>query len=292
MIRSMTGFGRFQQTLGDYDILVEVRSVNHRFFEFSCKTPRAYAYLEDKLKTFFGDRIARGKVTVNVYIQRIGGLSEEIEINRDIAGQYIQALRNIKDEFGLADDLSLCAVAKLPDVFTVVKTKEDEKLVIDSVFQVAQVAIDDFVTMREREGERLKADLLLRAQNILSNVQIVEEATPKTVNAYRTKLEEKIRELLADTQIDEGRLLTEVAIFADKVAVDEETVRLKSHIASLQEILQSDEAVGRKLDFLVQEFNREANTIGSKCTDSDIAKVVVELKSEIEKIREQIQNIE
>jgi len=292
MVRSMTGFGRCQQTVGDYDILVEVRSVNHRFFEFNCKTPRAYTYLEEKLKNFFGERIARGKVNVNVYIERVSGSDEQITINREVAGQYVNALREVKDEFGLTDDLSLSAISHFPDVFTVVKTPEDEEVIVSAVCGVAARAIDDFVTMREHEGERLKADILQRAQNILANVLLVEEASVHTVNAYKQRLYEKISEVLQDKNIDEARVLTEVAIFADKVAVDEETVRLKSHVQSMKEIMQSDTAVGRKLDFLVQEFNREANTIGSKCTDADIAKIVVDIKSDIEKIREQVQNIE
>lgn len=292
MVRSMTGFGRCQQTIGDYDILVEVRSVNHRFFEFNCKTPRAYTYLEEKLKNFFGERIARGKVNVNVYIDRVSGSDEQIAVNREIVKQYVEALREVKEEFELKDDLSLSSISRFPDVFTVVKTPEDEELITKSVCEVASHAIDDFVAMRENEGERLKNDILLRAENILKNVLLVEAASVHTVSAYKQRLYDKIAEVLQDKNIDETRLLTEVAIFADKVAVDEETVRLKSHVASMREIMDADAAVGRKLDFLVQEFNREANTIGSKCTDAEIAKIVVDIKSDIEKIREQVQNIE
>ncbi|WP_059005213.1 YicC/YloC family endoribonuclease [Bittarella massiliensis (ex Durand et al. 2017)] len=292
MVRSMTGYGRSQQQLGGYDILLEIRSVNHRYFEFSCKTPRMYGYLEDRLKAFVQERVSRGKIQVNLYLQRLDGGDEVIAVNRAVAQGYLQALREVRAELDVDDDIALSDIARLPDVFAVRRAQEDPEAVWSLVAQVAEAAVDEFLAMRAAEGERMKDDILARAQAVLSYVAKIEAAAPQTVSAYRDRLYAKLQELLGDRQIDEGRLLTEAALFADKVATDEETVRLRSHVASLEEILAGGEAVGRKLDFLVQEFNREANTIGSKCPDVAISKLVVEMKSEIEKMREQVQNIE
>lgn len=292
MVRSMTGYGRSQQQLGGYDILLEIRSVNHRYFEFSCKTPRMYGYLEDRLKAFVQERVSRGKIQVNLYLQRLDGGDEVIAVNRAVAQGYLQALREVRAELDVDDDIALSDIARLPDVFAVRRAQEDPEAVWSLVAQVAEAAVDEFLAMRAAEGERMKDDILARAQAVLSYVAKIEAAAPQTVSAYRDRLYAKLQELLGDRQIDEGRLLTEAALFADKVATDEETVRLRSHVASLEEILAGGEAVGRKLDFLVQEFNREANTIGSKCSDVAISKLVVEMKSEIEKMREQVQNIE
>lgn len=292
MVRSMTGYGRSQQQLGGYDILLEIRSVNHRYFEFSCKTPRMYGYLEDRLKAFVQERVSRGKIQVNLYLQRLDGGDEVIAVNRAVAQGYLQALREVRAELDVDDDIALSDIARLPDVFAVRRAQEDPEAVWSLVAQVAEAAVDEFLAMRAAEGERMKDDILARAQAVLGYVAKIEAAAPQTVSAYRDRLYVKLQELLGDRQIDEGRLLTEAALFADKVATDEETVRLRSHVASLEEILAGGEAVGRKLDFLVQEFNREANTIGSKCSDVAISKLVVEMKSEIEKMREQVQNIE
>lgn len=292
MVRSMTGYGRSQQQLGGYDILLEIRSVNHRYFEFSCKTPRMYGYLEDRLKAFVQERVSRGKIQVNLYLQRLDGGDEVIAVNRAVAQGYLQALREVCAELDVDDDIALSDIARLPDVFAVRRAQEDPEAVWSLVAQVAEAAVDEFLAMRAAEGERMKDDILARAQAVLGYVAKIEAAAPQTVSAYRDRLYAKLQELLGDRQIDEGRLLTEAALFADKVATDEETVRLRSHVASLEEILAGGEAVGRKLDFLVQEFNREANTIGSKCSDVAISKLVVEMKSEIEKMREQVQNIE
>ncbi len=292
MVRSMTGYGRSQQQLGGYDILMEIRSVNHRYFEFSCKTPRMYGYLEDRLKAFVQERVSRGKIQVNLYLQRLDGGDEVIAVNRAVAQGYLQALREVRAELDVDDDIALSDIARLPDVFAVRRAQEDPEAVWSLVAQVAEAAVDEFLAMRAAEGERMKDDILARAQAVLGYVAKIEAAAPQTVSAYRDRLYAKLQELLGDRQIDEGRLLTEAALFADKVATDEETVRLRSHVASLEEILAGGEAVGRKLDFLVQEFNREANTIGSKCSDVAISKLVVEMKSEIEKMREQVQNIE
>ncbi|MBO1678426.1 YicC/YloC family endoribonuclease [Bittarella massiliensis (ex Durand et al. 2017)] len=292
MVRSMTGYGRSQQQLGGYDILLEIRSVNHRYFEFSCKTPRMYGYLEDRLKAFVQERVSRGKIQVNLYLQRLDGGDEVIAVNRAVAQGYLQALREVRAELDVDDDIALSDIARLPDVFAVRRAQEDPEAVWSLVAQVAAAAVEEFLAMRAAEGERMKADILARAQVVLGYVAQIEAAAPQTVSAYRERLYAKLQELMGDRQIDEGRLLTEAALFADKVAIDEETVRLRSHVASLEEILAGGEAVGRKLDFLVQEFNREANTIGSKCSDVAISKLVVEMKSEIEKMREQVQNIE
>ncbi len=292
MVRSMTGYGRSQQQLGGYDILLEIRSVNHRYFEFSCKTPRMYGYLEDRLKAFVQERVSRGKIQVNLYLQRLDGGDEVIAVNRAVAQGYLQALREVRAELDVDDDIALSDIARLPDVFAVRRAQEDPEAVWSLVAQVAAAAVEEFLAMRAAEGERMKADILARAQAVLGYVAQIEAAAPQTVSAYRERLYAKLQELMGDRQIDEGRLLTEAALFADKVATDEETVRLRSHVASLEEILAGGEAVGRKLDFLVQEFNREANTIGSKCSDVAISKLVVEMKSEIEKMREQVQNIE
>ncbi|MEM1484968.1 YicC/YloC family endoribonuclease [Oscillospiraceae bacterium PP1C4] len=292
MIKSMTGYGRAQQLLDGWDITVEIKSVNHRFFEFSARVPRAYGYIEEKLKTYVQGQISRGKVEMGVTILSVEGGNTAVEVNRELAGAYVTALREMGKEFDLQDDLTLSAISRFSDIFTVRKVAEDEEAIWAAVKAVADQAIERFVSMRTVEGERLKMDLLDRLANIESGVAVVKEQSPKTIEAYRERLTVKLQEVLADRQIDEGRIITEAAIFADRVAVDEETVRLTSHIAQFRDILTHNEPIGRKLDFLVQEINREANTIGSKAQDVAIAQVVVDIKSDIEKIREQIQNIE
>lgn len=292
MIRSMTGYGRAQQLLDGRDITVEIKAVNHRFFEFSARVPRAYAYLEEKLKSYLQGQVSRGKVEVGVTLLNLEAGNTAVEINRELAGAYIGSLRALGEELGLQDDLTLSTISRFSDIFTVRKLAEDEEAVWAAVKIVADQALERFVRMRGVEGERLKADLLDRLESIERGVAIVKEQSPRTVEAYRERLTTKIQEVLADRQIEESRILTEAAIFADRIAVDEETVRLTSHIAQFRDILTHGEPIGRKLDFLVQEINREANTIGSKAQDIAIAQVVVGMKSDIEKIREQIQNIE
>ncbi len=292
MIRSMTGYGAAEEILNGRDIRVEIKSVNHRYFEYSARVPRSCGFVEEKMKRLLSDGISRGKVEVGVTLQTVEGLNEEISVNKDVVKSYVDALRSIKDEFGLADDLTLSAVAKFPDAFTVVKEETDEEALWVDIESVAKKALEAFVKMRETEGERMKADVLEKADGIEKMVAVVEERSPETVNEYRERLLAKMEEVLENSQIDKTRIVQEAAIYADKVAVDEETVRLRSHLAQLRKILDMDEPVGRKLDFLIQEVNREANTIGSKCSDVEIAQVVVNIKSEIEKIREQIQNIE
>ena len=292
MINSMTGFGRGRAIINNREIIVEVRSVNNRFCEFSCRTPRNYGYLDERLKALFKSQITRGKVEVSVSIYKQEGADAEIAINKSIASGYINALRSVKDEFSLTDDLSLSSIMRLPDVFTVVKTEDDEEEIWHDVSEVANTALSLFMEMRKTEGEKLYDDVLSRLLAIEENVTKIEERSPKVNDEYRERLFAKLREVLQDTNIDEQRVLTEAAIFADKTAVDEETVRLRSHIAQFRGLLEAGEPVGRKLDFLVQELNREVNTIGSKCQDITITKMVVDMKAEIEKIREQIQNIE
>lgn len=292
MIKSMTGYGAAEEVINGRNIRVEIKSVNHRYFEYSARIPRSYGFLEEKLKRLLSATISRGKVDVGVMIQTVEGVSEEITINREIAKSYIDALRSVKDEFHLKDDLSLSSIAKFPDVFTVVKVQTDEEALWADVKTVAEKAVAAFVEMRETEGEKMKSDILNRAAYIEEKVGFIEKRSPETVKEYRERLYNKMLEVLDGKQIDETRIIQEAAIYSDKVAVDEETVRLRSHIAQLREIVELSEPVGRKLDFLIQEVNREINTTGSKCSDVEIAQVVVDIKSEIEKIREQIQNIE
>lgn len=292
MIKSMTGFGRAEEIIEGRDIIVEIRSVNHRYYEFSARVPRAYGYIEEKLKSYLNGRISRGKVEVSVSITAIEAADTQIEINKAAAKGYVDALRSVGEELGLEDDLTLSQLVRLPDVFTVRKAPDDEELIWNSVKTVADEAVSRFIAMRETEGLKMKEDVLLRADMIERLVDEVERLSPISAENYRNKLYARLCEVLADKNIDEQRLVTEAAIFADKTAVAEETVRLKSHIRQLRDMLSLDEPVGRKLDFLIQEFNREANTIGSKAQDIAVTKIVVDLKSEIEKIREQIQNIE
>ena len=292
MIRSMTGYGRDQQLLHGRSITVEIRSVNHRYFEFSCRAPRGCAFLEDRLKRSLQSAISRGKVEVSLTLQTIESRHTSVAVDHALAGQYLAALRALGEEYSLPDDLTLSSVARLPDVFTLCRDEEDEEELAADVLQVLQNALDRFVAMREAEGERLRADVLSRVVTMEEHLSFVEERSPQTVMEYRARLTAKLTELLNCAVPDEARILTEAAIVADRLAVDEETVRLRSHFAQLRRIMESTEPVGRKLDFLVQEMNRETNTIGSKCSDTAIAGHVVEMKSEIEKIREQIQNIE
>ena len=292
MIRSMTGYGRDQQLLHGRSITVEIRSVNHRYFEFSCRAPRGCAFLEDRLKRALQSAISRGKVEVSLTLQTIENRHTSVAVDHALAGQYLTALRALGEEYSLPDDLTLSVVARLPDVFTLCRDEEDEEELAADVLSVLQNALARFVAMREAEGERLRDDVLARLSVMEEHLSFVEERSPQTLAEYRARLTARLTELLNGAVPDENRILTEAGIVADRLAVDEETVRLRSHFAQLRKIMESTEPVGRKLDFLVQEMNRETNTIGSKCSDTAIAGHVVEMKSEIEKIREQIQNIE
>lgn len=292
VIRSMTGFGRAQDTVGNFSILVEVKSVNHRFFEFSCRVPRAYGFLEEKLRTFVQQRVGRGKVDMFVQIEALSTEGSRVAVNYELATGYVQALRELTDHYGIREDLSAVSLSRYPDILAVCQAAVDETAVFAAVQPVAEQALAKFIAMREREGARLRDDVLARSRTIREAVGRVEERSPQTVRERKEKMEARIRELLDGVPLDESRLLTEVAVYADKVAVDEETVRLRSHLEQLDSLVNGDGAVGRKLDFLVQEINREANTIGSKCSDLELTRIVLDVKAEIEKIREQIQNIE
>lgn len=292
MIRSMTGFGRAQASVEGYNITVEIRSVNHRYFEFYAKIPRTYAFLEEKVKSTLQGSISRGKVECSVQIEATADESVVVTVNEPLARGYVNAINSISDMFQIDSSLSAMSVARFSDVLSISKAPVDEDALWAKVEPVVKAALEGFVNMRETEGAKLRADVLSRAQTILSNVQYIEERSPETVKQYSEKLLERMRNVLGDVQVDEARILTEAAIYADKVAVAEETVRLRSHFEQLDNMLNSDEAIGRKLDFLVQEINREANTIGSKAQDVDIARRVIDIKAEVEKIREQIQNIE
>lgn len=292
MIKSMTGFGREQGIVDGYEILVEIRSVNHRYFEFSSRTPRSFNYLDEKLKSFIGEKVARGKVEASVSISKTEESDAEIKVNLDIAKGYVNALRQANESLELNDDLTLSNIIRFPDVFKIQKILDDEEVVWNAVSQVCGKALDKFIDMRKTEGEKMYDDILSRLNFIEKKTNEIESVMPSISESYKNRLYSKIKETLDDNNIDEQRILTEVAIFSDKIAVDEETVRLHSHISQFRELINSNEPVGRKLDFLVQELNREVNTIGSKAQDLSVTKTVVDLKSEIEKIREQIQNIE
>lgn len=294
MIKSMTGYGREETNVNSYDIVVEIRSVNHRYFEFSSKLPRSYNYLDDKLKSFINTKVSRGKVETYVSITKEDGANAEIEVNLEIAKGYVNALRNAQGELNVTDDLALSNLIRLPDVFSIKKVEDDEEVIISSVLDVASTALDKFILMREIEGEKMRNDISSRLDYLEKRAKEIDGLSPKINENYKNKLYQKIKDTLSDSSvdIDESRILTEVAIFADKTAVDEETVRLHSHISQFRDLINESIPVGRKLDFLVQELNREVNTIGSKAGDLSITKMVVEMKGEIEKIREQIQNIE
>lgn len=292
MIKSMTGYGRAQGSFSGGEITVEVKSVNNRYLDCGVKLPRGYAYLEEGVKSLVQKSISRGKVDVYITINSAGADNVKISVNGPVAAGYIEAMRSLVRDYGIQDDISVSAISQFNDVFLVEKQEQDENEVKTAISFVVQNALDAFDAMRTREGEALKADLLQKADGILTLVSSVEARSPITVAAYRERLTAKMREVLEERQIDEARIIQEAAIYADKVAVDEETVRLRSHVDQLKAMLNDGGVIGRKLDFLMQEMNREANTIGSKGNDVEQARNVVNIKSELEKIREQIQNIE
>ena len=292
MVRSMTGFGRDQVAERDLEVTVEIKSVNHRYFEFSSRIPRNYNFLEEKLKSFCQSKISRGKVEVYVSVENTGEASSVVEVNYDLAASYVNAYKELAKKNKIKNDVSVSLLASQNDIFTVKRQVADEETVTNAVMSALDGAVKSFIAMRETEGEKLKNDILSRIDSILERVEFVEARSPETVKQYRKRLEQKIKDLLSAAQVDEQRVITETAIFADKVAVDEETVRLRSHIGQIKELFDSNEAIGRKLDFIVQEMNRETNTIGSKAQDVEILQRVVDIKSDIEKIREQVQNIE
>ena len=292
MIKSMTGYGRAVETVNGREFTVELRSVNNRYLDCTVKLPRILTFAEEAVKQAVKASISRGKVDVFVSVKAENGSEAQVSLNRGVLEGYLTAMRQMVAEYGVADDISAAALARMPEVFTVDKPEMDEQQLQTDLMSVVRKALIGFDTMRTTEGAALDADLRSRGQTILALVAQVEQGSPQTVADYRTRLENKMKEVLASTTIDESRILTEAAIFADKIAVDEETVRLRSHLQQMNTMLDSGSAVGRKLDFLLQEMNRETNTIGSKCSDVRLARIVVDIKAELEKIREQTQNIE
>ncbi|MBQ9066916.1 MAG: YicC family protein [Clostridia bacterium] len=292
MTKSMTGYGRAQHEDENYSILIELKSVNHRYFELGTRVPRAYSFLEEKIKSYLQGRIARGKVECNLSLEEIAADSVEVRVNHALAKAYLDAMKELAGTYDLRSDVTPTSLARFNDVFSVRKAEADEDAVWAAVQPVLAEATDRFLAMREREGQKLREDICTKADHILEMVSFVEERSPQTVLEYNEKLKSRIRDLLGDAKVDEQRLLTEAAIYADKVAVDEETVRLRSHIEQLRAMFDEEGAIGRKMDFLVQEINREANTIGSKASDLEITSRVLSIKGDVEKIREQVQNIE
>ena len=292
MVKSMTGYGRARETLNGRDITVEVRSVNNRYLDCTVKMPRTYVFAEDAVKTRVQKAISRGKVDVFVTIDTTAADVSVVAVNEPLARSYYEALMKLKETFSLDGEITPMSLAKFPDVLTVTRAEEDLETVAADICVVLEQALQAYNAMRAVEGERLADDISIRVTTIASVLSKVEERSPQTVAEYRARLTNKMNEVLQSTTIDESRILTEAAIFADKIAVDEETVRLRSHIAQLRAMMQDSQPVGRKLDFLIQEVNRECNTIGSKCNDLTIARDVVNMKAEVEKIREQVQNIE
>lgn len=292
MIKSMTGFGRAMAEKDGYVISVELKSVNHRYFEFNCRLPRQYGFAEEKLKSYVNSKVSRGKVDCFLGIEALDTDNADVVVNHTLASAYIKAMNELAKEYSLKNDISSVSISRFPDVFVLKKADEDEEKLWGYIKEVADEAIEKFVAMRETEGEQMKKDVLSRADYILDCVSFIESRSPQTVKEYNDKLIARVHELIGDASLDENRIIQEVAIYADKVAVAEETVRLRSHISQLKEFLESSEPIGRKMDFLVQEINRETNTIGSKACDVEIARKVVDIKAEVEKIREQIQNIE
>ena len=292
MIKSMTGYGRAVQTLGGREFTVEVRSVNNRYLDCNVKLPRMVSFAEDAVKQAVKNAISRGKVDVYISIKSEAEADTKITLNAAIVEGYLGAMRQMVDAYGVRDDISVSTLSRLPEVFTVEKPEVDEETLKNDLLQVVDAALEGYNAFRAAEGAALDADLRSRGNTILELVSQVEEGNAQTVVDYRARLYNKLKEVLSNTAIDESRILTEAAIFADKVAVDEETVRLRSHLEQMNNMLTAGGALGRKLDFLLQEMNREANTIGSKCTDVRLARIVVDIKAELEKIREQTQNIE
>ena len=292
MIKSMTGYGRGVQTLSGREFTVELRSVNNRYLDCSVRLPRMLSFAEDAVKQAVKASVSRGKVDVFISVRSEGAEEAKVELNVPVLEGYLKAMKQMVSQYDVRDDISVSTLSSMQDVFLVEKPEVDEEQLQKDLLQVVDIALAGYDAMRVREGQALDADLRSRGQTILTLVEQVEQGNAQTVIDYRTRLESKLREVLENTAIDESRILTEAAIFADKVAVDEETVRLRSHLQQMNTMLDGGGAVGRKLDFLLQEMNREANTIGSKCTDVKLARVVVDIKAELEKIREQTQNIE
>lgn len=292
MANSMTGYGRSRQTIENYDITVEIKSVNHRYADYNIKAPRFCAFMEDAIKKRIGEKVSRGKIDCFVTIHKEVDDSKELDINQALAESYITSLRSLSEVYNIEDDIKLSTLAGFHDIFDVKYKEDDEEFLQNSVMTVLDEAIDAFCETRAREGEKLCADMLMRNGIVRGELAKIVELEPVAVAQYRERIEERIKELIGDVEVDEGRLLTETAILADKLSVTEETVRLKSHLDEFEHIMAQSEPVGRRLDFLMQEMNRETNTIGSKSNSLEIAKLVVNIKAELEKMREQLQNLE
>ena len=292
MIKSMTGYGRCERIIGTKKITAELKSVNHRFSDYNIKVPRQYGFLEDRVRQLISKEVARGKIDVYVNLESCGEADKTVMVNKELAGNYVEILRDLCETFSLKDDISVSTIASFTDIFRAEPKRDDEEEIWTAVSEVLADAVSSFISMRAREGERIERDLRERVTYMKSLANEIDKLSPMAVEAYKAKLYQKIKEVIDEREPDDARILTEVAIFADKVAVNEETVRLASHYDEFFTILDSNEPAGRKLDFLIQEINREVNTIGSKASDLEIAKLVVTLKGEIEKLREQIQNIE
>ncbi len=292
LIKSMTGYGRAVETINGREFTVELRSVNNRYLDVAVRLPRMLSFTEDRVKQAVKASVSRGKVDVFISIRSEGGDEAQVCLNKAVLESYLSVMKDMAQEYGLTDDITVTKAARLPEVLTVEKPQVDEEQLESDLMSVVQKALSGYDAMRCAEGVALDKDLRTRGETILEFVELVEQGNGQTVSDYRTRLEANLREVLENTAIDESRILTEAAIFADKVAVDEETVRLRSHLQQMNAMLTAGGAVGRKLDFLLQEMNREANTIGSKCTDVKLARIVVDIKAELEKIREQTQNIE
>ena len=292
MVKSMTGYGRAVETVNGREFTVEIRSVNNRYLDCTVKLPRSFSFAEEAVKAAVKAAVSRGKVDVYISVRSETEADVQVTLNKPVLEGYLSAMRQMVAEYGVKDDISVSVLSRMSDVFVVDKPKADEDQLKADLLSVVEKALLAYDAMRITEGLALENDLRSRAATILALVAQVEEQNPRTVSDYRKRLEEKMREVLENKSIDESRILTEAAIFADKVAVDEETVRLRSHLEQMDEMLRGSGGIGRKLDFLLQEMNREANTTGSKCTDVKVARIVVDIKAELEKIREQTQNIE
>ena len=292
MVKSMTGYGRAVETVNGREFTVEVRSVNNRYLDCSVKLPRSLSFAEDTVKQAVKNTISRGKVDVFLSVRSEGAEDVKVTLNTAMVEGYLAAMKQMAADYGIRDDISVSTLSRMNEVFTVEKPEVDEDQLLADLMGVVNKALCSYDAMRTAEGKALEADLRSRGETILNLVSQVEAGSGQTVIDYRTRLENKLKEVLASTTIDESRILTEAAIFADKIAVDEETVRLRSHLQQMNQMLTTGGAIGRKLDFLLQEMNRESNTIGSKCSDVRLARIVVDIKAELEKIREQTQNIE
>ena len=292
MIRSMTGFGRCEKSVNNYDIYVEIKAVNHRYADYNIKLPRVYNFLEEDIKNHLQKYIKRGKIDVYITIYKELDDSKEIILNEALAESYVKALKTLAEKFDVKDDICVSSVARYNDIFEVKHTEEDEEIIKSSVKEVLCEALNSFLAAREREGTKLATDMTARIATIKGEVKKIELIAPDTVIEHKNTITERIKELIGDATVDENRLLTETAIYADKLSINEEIVRLNCHLEEFDRIMEKGDAVGRRLDFLLQEMNRETNTIGSKANNLEISNIVINIKSELEKVREQLQNLE